>query len=320
MSTQKRKLSIYFLLLALTACGAKSDGLAPLPNVSPMTWQVQAGGSSNNEGVQGLEFYPANLTINAGDTVQWTFPSGEPHTVAIVPKGQTPPPPTDPSVPAPVGGTTTDGTTYTSSGFLLLGKNYLMTFTKAGTYQYVCLIHPGMAGTITVNPAGTPRTTTQQAVTAAGQAALNTDLSAGLGSVSAFPYPFNGTHVAAGISPGLAAGAPASATVLRFLASDQITSASATVHLGTSVTWTNQSNNEPHTVTFGVVGQPFPMIDPFSPPMGPSSYDGTTFVNSGVLNPGQSFTLTFTKTGTFTYHCVFHDDTENMVGTVNVVP
>lgn len=315
-----RKLLVSFLMLALAACGAKTSDVAPLPTVAPMTWQIQAGGSNNNEAVQGLEFYPASLTINAGDTVQWTFPSGEPHTVSIVPDGQTAPPPTDPSVPAPVGGTTTDGTTYTSSGFILLGKNYLMTFTKPGTYHYTCLIHAGMDGTIIVNPAGTQRSTTQQAVTAAGQAALTTDLNAGVASLASFPYPFDGTQVAAGIAPGPPTGKPAAATVLRFLSSDKLTSTSVTVHVGSSVTWTNLSNNEPHTVTFGVVGQPFPVMDPLSPAMGPSSYDGTTLVNSGVLVGGQTFTLTFTKTGSYVYHCLFHDDTTGMIGTVNVIP
>ena len=49
-------------------------------------------------------------------------------------------------------------------------------------------------------------------------------------------------------------------------------------------------------------------------------YDGTTLVNSGVLGPTQSFSLKFTKAGTYTYHCIFHDDTENMIGTVVVTP
>lgn len=59
-------------------------------------------------------------------------------------------------------------------------------------------------------------------------------------------------------------------------------------------------------------------MSPFSPASGPRSYDGTQPVNSGVLFPGQSFSLTFTKAGTYTYHCLFHDDTEHMVGTIVV--
>jgi plastocyanin len=47
-----------------------------------------------------------------------------------------------------------DGTGFRSTGLVLsfppslLG--YKMTFTKAGTYGYVCLIHPGMTGSVVV--------------------------------------------------------------------------------------------------------------------------------------------------------------------------
>ena len=53
--------------------------------------------------------------------------------------------------------------------------------------------------------------------------------------------------------------------------------------VGTTVTWKN-TTTVPHTAT---------------------SDDGTTF-NSGTINPGSSFSFTFTKKGTFTYHCNFH--------------
>jgi plastocyanin len=55
-----------------------------------------------------------------------------------------------------------------------------------------------------------------------------------------------------------------------------------------------------------------------TPATGP--YDGTTLVNSGVLPLGaatqvQKFSMSFGKTGTYTYYCVLHP---NMVGTVQV--
>ena len=50
------------------------------------------------------------------------------------------------------------------AGYILLNERlsipfispaqYTLTFTKAGTYGYDCLVHPGMDGTITVMPAG----------------------------------------------------------------------------------------------------------------------------------------------------------------------
>lgn len=61
---------------------------------------------------------------------------------------------------------------------------------------------------------------------------------------------------------------------------------SLTIKVGTTVTWKNTTQT-PHTVT---------------------SDDGTTF-NSGIstpISPGMTFSFTFTKAGTFTYHCDFH--------------
>jgi plastocyanin len=40
-------------------------------------------------------------------------------------------------------------------------------------------------------------------------------------------------------------------------------------------------------------------------------------VNSGPLFPGQSFSLTFTVKGTFTYYCLVHDAL-GMLATVTV--
>lgn len=93
---------------------------------------------------------------------------------------------------------------------------------------------------------------------------------------------------------------------------------------GTTVTW-DIAGPEPHSVTFVPPGTDVPpsteknpaLFGP-TPPTGP--YDGTTLVNSGVLPIGetsqvQKFSMSFGKTGTYTYYCVLHP---NMVGTVTV--
>jgi plastocyanin len=67
--------------------------------------------------------------------------------------------------------------------------------------------------------------------------------------------------------------------------------ATLTIHAGTTVTWKNTST-APHTV----VGSGF---------------------DSGVLMPGQSFTHTFTQTGTVAYTCTIHP---GMAATIQVVP
>jgi plastocyanin len=68
--------------------------------------------------------------------------------------------------------------------------------------------------------------------------------------------------------------------------------ASITVPVGTTVTWTNK-DAAPHTIT---------------------SDDGTTF-DSGNLANGATYSFTFTKAGTFAYHCAIHS---SMKGTVIV--
>src|SRR5215203_1617616 len=65
----------------------------------------------------------------------------------------------------------------------------------------------------------------------------------------------------------------------------------ATVEPGSTITWTN-SGARPHTVT---------------------ADDGS--FDSGVLNPGESYTVAFDGQGTVTYHCTIHPE---MRGSVTV--
>lgn len=305
----------------ITGCaGATPNTTPPLPPA--MTWELQAGASSGDEANQGLQFYTNSITIDAGDSVSWTFPAGEPHTVTFLGNRKSLPPPNDPKVPIPAGGTSYDGTAYTSSGFKLLGGSYTLTFPKPGVYEYYCLLHGGlkggMVGRITVHLVGAKYPQTQNQYTSAGQAMISSDLENAARSVNEFPYRGGGPHLAAGIAPKLNAGPPATSTVVRFLDGKSDSNQKVAIAVGTTITWTNLSNNFPHTVTLGIVGRPFPQLPPFSPPSGGPTYDGTVVTNSGPLFPGQSYSLTFVKAGTYTYHCLFHDDTENMIGQVSV--
>jgi plastocyanin len=116
------------------------------------------------------QFNPRRLTIHAGDSVTWigafhTVTFGpedeiqqvEQHFIVPVPQKAGPPLLTINSRAAfPFGGHAYAGTGYVSSGFLTPhGQDparYTLTFTKPGTYNYDCLVHPGMDGTITVLP------------------------------------------------------------------------------------------------------------------------------------------------------------------------
>lgn len=284
-----------------------------------VNWQSNAGTADPHQALQGLQYYDGTMTIDAGDSVTWTVRTGEPHTVTFLGPRPKPPSPFDPTDAMRFGGSSYDGSVYTSSGFGFAGQTYTLTFPKAGQYPYVCLLHgPGMHGVIVVQPAGSKYPKTQAFYNSDGASAAFADLQHAYDSLQIFPYPIGGTHLAAGISPAPGGGErSAEGTVLRFLDRHSATMPSTTIKLGSTVTWTNLSNNEVHTVSFAAVGHPIPPGPPYQPPAGGSTYDGSAYTNSGVMFPGASYTLKFTKKGTFQYVCLFHDNV-GMVGTVVV--
>ncbi len=110
-----------------------------------------------------------------------------------------------------------------------------------------------------------------------------------------------------------------------------------TIHKGDTVKWVLNSR-EFHTVTFlngaNINTVPFIEILPGLPPVlnpqaafpsvpSGSNYDGSSFLNSGLMNPSgdpknpTSYSLTFTATGTFNYVCLVHGTA--MHGTIMVV-
>lgn len=292
--------------------------MGPAPT-GPQGWAVSAGSSSANEALQALAFYPSSITVDAGDTVTWTSPTAEVHSISFPVPGQTPVPVTDPTAPLPAGGTTFDGTAYVSSGFIAGGAKYSLTFPKPGTYSYLSLPQGFATGSVVVQAAGAPYPTTQIGYSTAAQATVAGDIAAAQQSVTTVPFSPGSHVIAAGVSPSGAA--PAHSAVMRFMdGPTMVDNLNVTVAAGTMLTFKNLSNNVPHTVTFPAAGQSPPAGPPFQAAAGGSSYDGTSLASSGVIPPGGSYTLTFTKAGTFKYYCLFHDDAEGMVGTVTVTP
>ncbi len=77
-------------------------------------------------------YIPADVTINAGDTVEWTNSDTAAHTVT--------------------GGTPADGPSGVfDSSLVMANASYSFTFDDAGTYDYFCMVHPWMVGIVTVN-------------------------------------------------------------------------------------------------------------------------------------------------------------------------
>jgi plastocyanin len=69
------------LTLILLTIGAKAQG---------MTWQVTAGGETPDMAIQGNGFYPGVITINAGDSINWTLGGHDDHSIGFLSGGQAP--------------------------------------------------------------------------------------------------------------------------------------------------------------------------------------------------------------------------------------
>jgi plastocyanin len=286
----------------------------PVAAAGPQTWNVDAG-TGDATGVAALKFYPAALTVDAGDTVTWKV-AGNAHTISFLTAGQTPPSPDSDAAAAPAGGSSVDGTVFTSSGikFPAPGQDtYSLTFPTAGTYAFHCLIHPGMDGTLTVAAAGTAYPQDQAAVSAANATAEAADIATGHTLEASFS-PTTTTnsdgsttyHLAAGVGSG-------SISILRYITS------TLDIQVGDTVEWTNfDMNGEPHSVSFG----PEPQDPSALAPSGGTTYAGTGWVSSGLyvgppIPAPHSYSLKFTKAGTYPYICVLHD-VVGMTGSITV--
>jgi plastocyanin len=77
-------------------------------------------------------YSPADITINAGDTVEWMNVDTAAHTVT--------------------GGSPADGPSGVfDSSLVMASASYAFTFNDAGSYDYFCMVHPWMTGSVSVN-------------------------------------------------------------------------------------------------------------------------------------------------------------------------
>ena len=138
----KKLLVLLIACLALTvaACGddddddGGGDGAATTTTeqtdtgAAPPADEGGGGGEAVTVDIPAIEFDPTDVTVAAGSTVTWTNSDDLPHTVT---KEGGPGPDFD-------------------SGNLDPGAEFEQTFAQPGTVDYVCTIHPGQAGTVTV--------------------------------------------------------------------------------------------------------------------------------------------------------------------------
>jgi len=322
------------------------------PSVAMAQVQVTVGAQSSDMARQVLAFLPNELWVHINDSVTWTFPTDEIHTVTFLKTSQ-------PRPPFPLGcpGTTPSGSpataaTCVNSGPLLGGATYTVNFPSAGNFKLVCLVHSNMTGVVHVlTPAETlphdqddydrqARQTRSDLLSDGARLAERGKAIAERGEPEGNHGRESGEGVAAGIGAVVSSsgGGDATISVMRFL--------QGTIHVrvGQTVEWTNLDPVAPHTVTFGT--------EPLIPqPASPDVLADTDGARHATLSaPGQSthsgfltqepqervplpqqqpgpvppsyetrFRVTFTSPGTYTYICALHDDL-GMKGTVVVVP
>jgi plastocyanin len=110
------------LVLGLGACGKSDDKQAEATGTARSVDTPPTSGTVVN--VKGFRYTPPTVTVDKGKEVVWTFNDGSvPHDV----KG--------PGFASPS---------------LQAGQAWGFTFTSAGTFKYLCSIHPYMKGTVVV--------------------------------------------------------------------------------------------------------------------------------------------------------------------------
>lgn len=303
------------------------------------TWTVVAGGATKDFSIWSNAFHPRKAEIAVGDTVVWKYEGF--HTVTFL-GGEAFPPLTvqegdrtyfNPRVFFPVGNNTYDGTGYHNSGTppedLAAFKTltYRLTFTKPGTYHYVCVVHgPGMGGTIIVaaRGAGSPA-----AAGAQSRREQTATIKAGQAAWAGWKTERQGSAVTVPLIGDLRTGYSS----LRFSRSPLV------VSRGTTVTWVMRDPFEIHTVTFTSGQKPPQFVIPEPQAQGPpkllvnpkaaiptpeTTYAGKGYRNSGILfpagapgNPPHSYSLTFTTPGRYEYWCIVHVP-EGMKGVIIV--
>jgi len=320
--------------------------------VHAQSWQAIAGAQIPDKGVQALAFLPNDIWIHAGESVTWTFPADEPHTVTFLKPGQVRPTYTAGCPDTTADGSAFDGSACVNSGRIsTTGTTYTVAFPSPGNYKLVCLVHANMTGIVHVLSLAEPLPHDQDFYNR--QAAIErrdllSDPDGGLGRKFGEDAPHDaggpndhvhnheivtGTGELVSTTGGLQ-----SVSLMRFIRP------SVTIHAGETVEWAS-SDVSGHTITFG---QEPPIVTPETPPSASpnvllfSDSDGARHavitspadsVHSGRIAPAPQertglaqappgvtrFRVTFTSPGTYPYICAFHD-TLGMTGEVIVLP
>lgn len=279
-------------------------------------------------------FLPESITVTTGTTVNWSFTWPEPHMI-VLDNGITPadlatepPPDTSPFAFDGVRKYVYSGTIF---GDPANPPTFAIKFEKAGDYHITCFIHPGMDGEVKVVDSGTADT--QATADARATSEYGADIAAlkaaAAGQNAKGPTVTKQSDGSSLYEVDMIGPLGGSNGMRDYI--QQFFPAAVNIHQGDSVQWNNPTT-DPHTVSFNLQNSGLDpnTTDPFSvPPTGAAdgTYDGgTEFVHSGILgveagggsqSAAETFTLKFTKAGSYSYVCLLHEN-QGMTGTVNV--
>jgi plastocyanin len=100
---------------------------APKPVAKEKPEPAITAAASSSVAIENFVYSPATVNVNVGDSVTWTNGDSAPHTA------------------------TGDGF---DTGTLNEGESGSATFSSAGTFDYICALHPNMKGTVVVAGSG----------------------------------------------------------------------------------------------------------------------------------------------------------------------
>jgi plastocyanin len=364
----------------LMAAGALILGslAGPLPAAAggstTYTVGVDAGSPSGHD-FEYVDFFPrSGVRVHRGDVVdfKWNLGLDGLHTATFLPTGGTAPPfivpefdegfqlqfnpialhPSSLSCGSSAANACGyDGSALVSSGAIANAAPssfFVRLDASPGTYQYQCLIHPQMAGSITVVPDSARASTVKQVLKAAAtQLASDTRQAFEKEedtNESAVKKNRNGTRTITVIA----------GTATKYVEIVEMLPKNVKVRVGDTVKFVTTTLQDPHTVTFPL-GPGSASVDPLdfvcegpagdtAPPGGrPPSFgcanpldseahvipqpqgptvisSPSTVATSGIIStlpPGpDNYSFSFPTAGSFPYMCRIHD---NMVGTIKVV-
>jgi len=330
-----RALGVVVLLggTSLVACGSSTKSTATPATTTSAAPTATANGAvslqtglndSKDPNIAVLAYLPQSVTVTAGSTVEWRLAGPEPHSVTFLPPGQTLPPGRPDQTlfaPTPAANGTYDGKSLVNSGLVPQGPGaappFRLSFPSTGKFNFVCIIHPNMTGTVTVVDKGA-KADTQADINARSDTELNGWLAEGRAAKEKLVQtPPASTKNADGSSTWkVEMGVDTAHTsVLAF------GPPSPDVKAGDTVTFVNNSF-APHTASFagkGTLPQDprDPAVQKPTPGPSPQTLNPTDVFNTGLLppnappgsgppEPARSFSFVMKTAGTFNYICIFH--------------